>query len=42
METLADADWLINSDSEAETDSLVETEVLMDSVTESEILAETD
>ena len=39
-ETLADADWLTDSDSEVKTDSLKEIEVLMDSETDSEILAD--
>ena len=41
-ETLADADWLTDSDSEVKTDSLKEIEVLMNSETELETLADTD
>ena len=37
-ETLADADWLIDSDSEVEIELLVETKVLNESETNSEIL----
>ena len=42
LETLADADWLIDSDSDFEIDLLVETEVLMNSETELEILTDVD
>ena len=41
-ETLADTDWLIDSYSEVETDSLSKTEVLNESETNSETLADTD
>ena len=41
-EILNDADWLTDSDSEVERDSLAETEVLNESETESETLADTD
>ena len=42
LEILADADWLIDSDSEVKTDSLEETEALNDSETDSETLADID
>ena len=41
-EILNDADWLTDSDSEIERDSLVETEVLKDSEIVSETLADAD
>ena len=41
-ETLADADWLIDSDSEVEIELLVETKVLNESEADSETLADND